>query len=79
MSSSTSTLNPGDQIRTTRLNRGHTVAAAASAAGIGARTLRIVEQTGRMPRPKQARAIADYLSLRVTDIWPITSTNGDGA
>lgn len=53
-----------------RLNRGLSVEALAREAGVPAHVVRHAEAGGR-PRPATALKIADYLELKVTDLWPL--------
>jgi lambda repressor-like predicted transcriptional regulator len=52
------------------LNRGLTRGEAAKEIGIPDYVLRHAEKGGR-PRPAHAKAIADWLGVQATDIWPI--------
>ena len=65
------TTNPvGARLRTTRIQRGHSVIAAANAAGIGPALWRRLEATGHVPRIAQAHLIATYLGTTIPDLWP---------
>lgn len=53
-----------------RLNRGYELPEAALQIGVTYDVLRRAEQ-GTRPRAPQAKAIADFYGVNVTDIWPI--------
>lgn len=53
-----------------RLNRGLSVPAFARDAGVPEHVVRYAEK-GNMPSPPNALKIADYLGVRVTDLWPV--------
>lgn len=57
-------------IRAERLNRGLSIERAAAEIGISRGTLARAE-TGEMPQPRHAKAIADFFTCRVTDLWPV--------
>lgn len=57
-------------IRAERINRGLSTREAAVAMGISRPTLERAE-AGDELRPRQAKCIADFYGVRVTDIWPI--------
>lgn len=53
-----------------RLNRGLTVAGLAQEIGISPSALQRAE-AGRSVHPANAKSIADYFEMKVTDIWPL--------
>lgn len=56
-----------------RLNKGLSRHQAAFQIGISRGTL-IKAEEGVMPAPAQAKLIADFFGVRVTDIWPLEPT-----
>lgn len=66
-------INPGVKLKTERLNRGLGVETLAELAGVTPRVIRYAEETGRRPHPENAKLVADYLGMQVTDIWPVES------
>lgn len=60
----------GVNLQAERLNRGLSVKAAASQINVPWWVLRDAEQ-GARPRPENAKAIADFYGVLVTDIWPV--------
>jgi DNA-binding XRE family transcriptional regulator len=57
-------------LKEARINRGLSLAAAASEIGVSRATLVDVED-GHVPTPATAKRIADFYEQRVTDIWPV--------
>jgi hypothetical protein len=57
-----------------RLTRGLGVNDAADAMGVPPYVLRAAE-TGTRPRPENAKRIADFYDVLVTDIWPVENGN----
>ena len=60
-----------------RLNLGLTRIAAAKKVGVSERVLRYAESGGR-PGPANAKKIADFYGVRVTDIFPLDEPEPDG-
>ena len=54
-----------------RLNRGLSLDALAAETGVAKSTLARVEKGGPQPNPANAKAIADYYGVAVTDLWPV--------
>jgi len=61
-----------------RLNRGLSQREAAKNAGVAASVWGRAE-AGETLRPANAKAIADFLGVRVTDIWPIDAQEAAAA
>lgn len=57
-------------IEVERLNLGLSVPDAAVAIGVARGTL-VKAERGEMPHPAQAKLIADFFGVKVTDIWPV--------
>jgi transcriptional regulator with XRE-family HTH domain len=53
-----------------RVNRGLSVLEAAEQIGVARGTLSRAEQ-GVMPSPRNAKKVADFYGVQVTDIWPV--------
>lgn len=56
-----------------RVNRGLSLNEAAREIGVARGTLRRAEN-GEMPKPSQAKKIADFYGVRVTDIWDVSGS-----
>jgi lambda repressor-like predicted transcriptional regulator len=65
-------------LRVERLNSGKTIRARAEEIGVKSHVLRYAEQGG-CPRPEQAKRIADFYGVKVTDLWPIDAPDGVAA
>lgn len=63
-------------LRAERLNRGLSPADAAAAIGVSRGTL-VRAERGLMPQASQAKSIADFYGVLVTDLWPVEPRNGD--
>lgn len=63
-------------LKAERLNRGLSVNDAAAAIDVPSHVLRYAE-LGNQPRPENAKRIADFYGVRVTDIWPAESDAPD--
>lgn len=68
-------LDPGTEqsrlnFKSERLNRGLSQRAMAAAVGVPLGVWKRVE-AGSTPHPANARKIADYFELEVTDLWPL--------
>ena len=57
-------------IRAARLNKGLSTRKAAEGIGV-TQDLLIRAEAGSMPHPKNAKLIADFYEVQVTDIWPV--------
>lgn len=57
-------------LREERLNRGLTIRDLAAAAGTSVAAAQRAE-TGQAVSPTNAKAIADFLGFKVTEIWPV--------
>lgn len=53
-----------------RINRGLTISEVAETCDVARSTL-VKAEGGEMPQPPQAKRIADFYGVRVTDIWPV--------
>ena len=53
-----------------RLNRGLTITEVAEACDVARATL-VKAEEGERPFPAQAKRIADFYGVKVTDIWPL--------
>ena len=60
-----------EQIKTERLNRGLSIRQAATQIGVSPRNIREAESGGPMPHPANAKKIADFFGVTVTEIWPL--------
>lgn len=58
------------ELRIDRVNRGCTIRQHAEAIGVPAHVLKYAERGGR-PTPENAKRIADFYGVKVTDIWPV--------
>lgn len=65
-------------IEAERLNRGLSVVEAAEQIGVSRGTLAKAER-GAMVRPRQAKQIADFYGVQVTDIWSVEPTERSAA
>lgn len=64
-------------LRAERVNRGMSTREASDKIGIARPTLERAE-AGEAPRPRQAKLIADFYGVQVTDIWPVDGVPTDG-
>lgn len=64
-------------LRRARRDRGLTVGDVARGAGVNLRVVSRAEQ-GVEPREGNAKRIADFFGVRVSDLWPDTSNNKTG-
>lgn len=58
-------------LRSARLNRGLSVKVAAAEIGVHAATLRRLEDGVGIPHPANAKKIADFFGIQVTDLIPL--------
>lgn len=58
-------------LKAERLNRGLSAEAAAKEMGLEKQTLLNAESGSVVPRPANAKVIADFYGFKVTDIWPV--------
>jgi ribosome-binding protein aMBF1 (putative translation factor) len=58
-------------LRAARVNRGLSIPDLAAQLGLGRRVIERAE-SGQMPHPRNAKKIADFYGVQVTDIWPVT-------
>lgn len=58
------------RLRAERLNRGLTCAEVADAIGVARTAISRVESGEGMLHPRNAKALADFYGLKVTDLWP---------
>lgn len=58
-------------IHTDRINRGLSQQQLADQIGVSVDVIRNLEDSGARPRPANARAVAAFYSLSVTDMWPL--------
>jgi transcriptional regulator with XRE-family HTH domain len=63
-------------LRAERLNRGLTIRALAERLDVSAGTIRAAER-GESVHPANAKRIADYYGVKVTDIWPVPDPDPD--
>jgi ribosome-binding protein aMBF1 (putative translation factor) len=61
---------PGDTLRHLRVNEGLSRRALAREVGIDEEVVRGYESNRYVPRPPNAKRIADRLGVTVTEIWP---------
>lgn len=59
-----------EDITRRRLNRGLSLSALAKKLEMAPNTLKAIEG-GSVPRPDKAKQIADFMEVKVTDLWPI--------
>lgn len=64
-------MTPAIDLRALRLNRGLSVAAAATEIGVSRTTLDRAEKGEHKPWPTHAFKIATFYGYQVTDIWPV--------
>jgi transcriptional regulator with XRE-family HTH domain len=57
-------------IEAARLDRGLSLSEAAALIGVSRGTLAKAER-GEIVRPRQAKRIADFFEVAVTDLWPV--------
>ena len=58
-------------LKALRLDRGLSARAAAGEIGLEQQTLLNAEKGAFTPRPENAKKIADFYGLKVTEIWPV--------
>lgn len=58
-------------LRAERLNRGLSLTAAAEVMSVPLNVLSRAEAGEGMPHPSNAKKIADFYEVKVTDIWPV--------
>jgi len=65
-------------LRAERLNRGLSLAAAAEAMDVDRDAIRRAEEGIGRPHPRNAIKIATFYGYKVTAIWPVEPTGGEG-
>jgi transcriptional regulator with XRE-family HTH domain len=69
---------PAESLRDLRRNRGLSLRAAASKMGLADPSPLFRAERGAVPNPANAKRIADFFQVQVSDLWPEDPTKQNG-